>query len=396
MQKTGTLRKQGGGVKHAWPKIGKRKVASAGKTYRYWYIDGGVIDGKRKILSFRTEEEARLEADRMRIARNKIGGDALRLRDRDKQDAVRALEVLARRATLEAAAVFFVKHTPTGDGNKLLSDVFTEYVAAKITSNKRPDTIADIKTKIGRLVRDHEGMKIGDLTFQQIESWLVKMGLTSASRQSYLRVVKVFCGYCVRRGYMWENPADRIERPHVDHVAPEVMTVGDVQKIMAACEKERPDMVPYFALGFFAGLRPAEIQGLDWRDIDFSDRVIKVVPTVAKTRRQRFVDLSENLGAWLSPYQRNEGLIYYSRKDFEWVRTSAGVKWPHDVMRHSFGSYHLGAHGDIKSTCLQMGHLNPDMLFSHYRGLVKKDDAERFWTIRPAMESNVLHIVKAG
>jgi len=70
------------------------------------------------------------------------------------------------------------------------------------------------------------------------------------------------------------------------------MPVKDVERLLRLVEEETPLMVPYFALAFFAGLRPtSEIGEMTWDNIDLEERIIRVVPSVAKTRRQRFVDI---------------------------------------------------------------------------------------------------------
>jgi hypothetical protein len=55
-------------------------------------------------------------------------------------------------------------------------------------------------------------------------------------------------------------------------------------------------------------------------------------------------------------------------------------------MRHSFGSYHLAKHHDISRTALELGHTRPDVLFNHYRNLVKPADTETYWNIYPKQE----------
>ena len=71
----------------------------------------------------------------------------------------------------------------------------------------------------------------------------------------------------------------------------------------------------------------------------------------------------------------------------EWitaVRRKAGIiDWPQDALRRSFASYHLAMHGSADKTATQLGHRSTDMLFEHYRELVTKDEAERFWNIFP-------------
>ena len=67
------------------------------------------------------------------------------------------------------------------------------------------------------------------------------------------------------------------------------------------------------------------------------------------------------------------------------LAAAAGIKaWSDNALRHSFGSYQLAAYGDEKKTAMLMGHRNPDILHQHYKALVTKADAERFWALRPA------------
>jgi hypothetical protein len=57
-------------------------------------------------------------------------------------------------------------------------------------------------------------------------------------------------------------------------------------------------------------------------------------------------------------------------------------KWPHDCLRHSYCSYYLAAHENAAKTALQAGHTE-SILFRHYRKLVKKEQAEKFWAVYP-------------
>ena len=145
-------------------------------------------------------------------------------------------------------------------------------------------------------------------------------------------------------------------------------------------------MLPYFAVGLFAGLRPAnELARLDWTNIDFRQKQIRVDPATAKRRRTRFVRISDNLAAWLAEYRQPSGSIFYSRRLFRKIVTAAGLAdWPPDVMRHTFATYHLAAHGDANRTALELGHAGaPGILFDHYRSLAQPKDARAFWRLKP-------------
>jgi hypothetical protein len=52
-------------------------------------------------------------------------------------------------------------------------------------------------------------------------------------------------------------------------------------------------------------------------------------------------------------------------------------------MRHSYGTYRLEQCDDAARVSLEMGN-SPQVVFAHYRHLVKPKDAERYWKIAPA------------
>jgi hypothetical protein len=66
--------------------------------------------------------------------------------------------------------------------------------------------------------------------------------------------------------------------------------------------------------------------------------------------------------------------------------------WPNNGLRHSFASYHLAHLGDAARLALELGHTNQELLFRHYRELVTPDQAEKYWSIRPAAQTNLVAI----
>lgn len=366
-----------------WPTIRKRVRKVNGQTYTYWVVDAGTAESKGRFQNFTSLKKAEREAARLRIERKKLGADAIRLRDPQKREAVEALRHLEDRGTLVEAAQFFVSHTTLGGGMRRVEDVFKEYLDSKQKANKRPLSIRDARQKLQRFVAVFGKVFLHEVTVHDIEGWLDSLNATPVTREAYMRNVRAFFEFGVRREYVKVNVARKVEKATLDDHIPSMMPAKGVETLLRKAETETPRLVPYLALAFFAGLRPtSEIGEMTWDNIDLEGRVIRVIPSVAKTRRQRFVDISDNLAAWLESY-RNEGKIHSSRNEFDRVRKLAGVAWDNDIARHTFGSCYLAKHQDIQKTCLQMGHTSPDMLFTHYRGLCKKEDAEAFWKIMP-------------
>ena len=215
------------------------------------------------------------------------------------------------------------------------------------------------------------------------------------NRHNYLLVLGGFWNFAINRGYAQQNPVRGIEKVSVDETIPKILTVDEFTQLIRVAESQVPEMIPYFAIATFAGLRPAEIEGLDWKNIDLDKKLIRVVPETAKKRRMRYVEMSDNLVEWLLPYRRDSGHISYARKLWERVRRLAGVTWAPDILRHTYASMYIAFHENAAKTALQMGHRDTTVLFNHYRDLVTKSDAERFWSIRPLEARKLVDILMA-
>ena len=153
-------------------------------------------------------------------------------------------------------------------------------------------------------------------------------------------------------------------------------------------ESAPAELVPYVAIGAFAGLRRAELERLDWREVDLQSGLIEVTARNAKSARRRFVKIQHNLANWLQPYAQLSGNVtpLNYRVLLESARDAAGIsEWPQNALRHSFASYHLARFNDAAALSLELGHTNAQLVFQHYRQLVKPKQAERYWKIAPAV-----------
>ena len=185
----------------------------------------------------------------------------------------------------------------------------------------------------------------------------------------------------MKRGYLGSNPVGPIERVKLTDKEIEILTVEQTTQFLNTL----PDKaLPYFTIGAFAGLRPREIERLEWADVQLSEGFIRVRAKVAKTASNRLVDIQPNLKAWLSSLAKPSGPV--TPPNLRRIRLAAQQKsglqrWPQDGLRHSFASYHLAHFRNINDLATQMGHTDTKLIFRHYRSVVSKDEAARFWKI---------------
>jgi integrase len=200
----------------------------------------------------------------------------------------------------------------------------------------------------------------------------------------------------MKQGYVGENPASKILPIKVDRNEPEILTVEQSKALIKAAQHYKHGvLLPYIAIGLFAGLRPTELSRLDWQRIDLKDHTITLGADMAKMRAKRIIELSDNLVAWLTPLAQSKPQIVKAnfRRDFTAVKKLAG--WgpttkeipnrrplPQDIMRHTAISNHLAFYQHEGKTAAWAGN-SPDIIQRHYKGLIKQAESQEFWNIRP-------------
>lgn len=148
---------------------------------------------------------------------------------------------------------------------------------------------------------------------------------------------------------------------------------------LAVVRAEAPELLAGWAIAFFAGLRMAEIQRLEWSRVWLERGHIEVTAGTAKTKSRRLVGICSKLGAILRPLA-TDGLVWphSPKRALERCFRAFGERLPQNVARHSFVSNHLALHGDISKTEMEAGH-DRAVLFEHYRALVTREDAAAYF-----------------
>ena len=283
----------------------------------------------------------------------------------------------------------------------------------------RETTLHDRAHKIGRLTEAFGSRVACSLTKDDIILLLDRWQLKGATADGYRRTLLAMFNLGLAERIVEINPVASIKPYKGDERLPVPFTVEAVKAIMDAAETYAPVMVPTLAVQFFAGLRPGEAKGLKWEDINWSDKHIRVLPEVSKMRRSRLVEINSTLHDWLVRYRRKTGSIgiktqsqfayYVERKPYtvgedadggpiikKGLAGAAGVNWIQDGPRKTFASMHYASYQDAGRLAAILGHVGGhDVLFRHYRGLVKPTEAAKYWTIRPKGRTKVIQLNQA-
>ncbi len=176
-----------------------------------------------------------------------------------------------------------------------------------------------------------------------------------------------------------------------------ILSVEDCRTLLKLAKEAEnaAELVPYVALSLFAGLRPSEVERLDWKQIHFEESQIEVLADTSKNAESRFVPIEENLRSWLRPHQEALGRIVPEtnwRRKWDALRIAAGYSlrgenkkgriWPEDVLRHSYASYWLAVHANRPRLAEQMGN-SVEVIRSHYRRAIPPQAAKAFWELVP-------------
>ncbi len=277
--------------------------------------------------------------------------------------------------------------TRTSYGNMAIGAAIGHLVERKTAARRRKNYVSSLRQYLGAFARGREGVPLSSIGPRDIESWFDARNEPPSGRASNLGRLSALFSHGIRQGWIDRNPCDLVERITIEHRPPAILSVGDCERLLSAAG---PDLRPWVVLGLFAGLRPTEAERLQWGAVRLTGPRPHVVVDAAasKVRRRRIVPLQPTAVAWLALDARPDGAVVSSystlRRRRREAARAAGVRWSQDVLRHTCGSMRLAAGAHTSEVADEMGN-SPRILRTHYAELVTREDAERFWAIRPCL-----------
>jgi len=383
-----------------WPPI--KKTIKRGKVQ--WCVDLGKLhSGKRERHFFDREKTAKDFAESKRAERYEKGRSAALMPDALRVEALACHELLkGTGATLRQCVDYWLKR----EGNRqaiLFSELCKEFLASRRAMQCKPKTMVQYESYTNVIKQEFEEEKTTDIDRSDIEDWLLESKWSPRTRKNYLVTLTTIFNYAKNKGYVAENPAEGIERPILDDKPPGILTVAQVRSLFWAANEHDKALLPTLAIALFAGLRRSELCALNWDEVDLESGLIEVKAAKAKTRKRRLITIQPNLLKFLNSWERkgeigprNPDLFNQRLNDLlphtgteadlsEEQKAEAKIsKWPHNALRHSYGTYHLAKFKNENQTALEMGN-SPQIVMSHYREIVRPKAADLFWEIAPTI-----------
>lgn len=262
------------------------------------------------------------------------------------------------------------------DGSTRLFKDYAYYL--KIERGLSPNTVAGYLSDIS-LFFEESGLEPASVAPADIVDYLSERSdtLSKRSQARMLSAFRSFFDWMILEGAMKENPCDGVDPPKIGRYLPEVLSVQEVDDIIASVDTSTPAGLRDRAILevlYGCGLRVSEAAGLRLSDIFAKEGFLRIV---GKGDKERIIPLgemaAEALEAWYGarpePCRGYEDFVFLNRSGKSLSRVSifnmvkkqamlAGVRKeisPH-TFRHSFATHLVENGADLRVVQEMLGH----------------------------------------
>ncbi|MFH1800239.1 MAG: tyrosine-type recombinase/integrase [Candidatus Omnitrophota bacterium] len=314
-----------------------------------------------------------------------------------------------------------------------LEDFIKQFLANSSTNN-RPSTTNRYRSAIDNFLKfikaETKVVRLGDVTHETIEKYkawrktvpvaknganpsrVKKPGAVRKGAKSYtvnfeLTTIKTMFILAVKWKYLEASPAEGVKQLKAEDSKPRrFLTDAECDRLLRACE---PEYRPIFFTLIHTGMRKAELLNLEWSDLDFKRRIIKIrrksfwIPKAG----EREIPMSDVIADVLDGLPRQSHFVFpdedgeamngnFLRLQLIRIAKNAAIYNLTEVhaLRHTFASQLLMRGVDLPTVQKLMGHSNIEttLIYSHQttdhlREAVEKLSLGGMKTARCAKES---------
>ena len=367
-----------------WPPIHELTYTS-GK--RAWQV-ACMVNGQRIRDTYPTKAEAEDRAAAVRTQVDNEGRAAFTIPASVRVEAQKANEKLKpHKATITEAVNYYVDHVLKYRTAPTVTEIVKRLVAEAEGNKRRDRTVKDLRMRLEQFAKTFGDRQLASISREELAEWLNDPSLAARSRINYAVKASQLYNFAIRNQWAEYNIAASLPRPTAEDAEPEIFTAEQSARLLEHAAEY--DLLPYVAIGLFAGLRSAELLRLDWSAVKLAERSIIIGSNVAKKRSRRVVDINDTLAAWLVGCAKRKGMVVelpdqrtlYKRLA-ELAKSAGLAKWQDNGLRHSCASYSLALTSDAVKVAYQLGN-SADMIHRHYKALVTPADAKQFFELRP-------------
>jgi hypothetical protein len=347
-----------------------RSIAEAEATKLRRKIDNGetpglLLNGRERLIYERALDTAR-----------KAGVD-LDLLAKDAADARAILGAVP----LTDAARLYVEHR-VKVVQKTVAEVADELVNDRAKNGKSATYVRDLRTRLGNFASAFK-CPISSVELKDIEKYLDTTEAKGRYLKNLIDSIGTLFNFARCRNYVHQSHPGvaPITKPAAIPREIRVLTPAEGRKILLGLPAK---FVPAAAVGFFTAMRTAEMDRLDWGQIQLESH-IEVTARNAKKKIRRIIPIPPNLKCWLRPFVKAGGkLSPFSTLSSHWKKYAerAGVRWARNIHRDSAISYRVALTKNVQEVALASGN-SPQIIMSNYLKCVTEADAKKWFAIKP-------------
>lgn len=234
--------------------------------------------------------------------------------------------------------------------------------------------------------------------------WLCELGLGRASQSRILSGIRTFFKFLLIEEVVENDPTELLEGPRRSRKIPEVLTVGDIQRILDSIDLSLPQGHRNRAILevlYACGLRVSELTGLKISNLYLEEGYIRVI---GKNNKERLVPVGdaairavrvylENVRVLQPVIRGEEDIVFLNRRGKRLTRVMvfhitkeaaalAGIEKvvsPH-TFRHSFATHLVEGGADLKAVQDMLGHesITTTEIYTHLNMEYLRDTLMRF------------------
>lgn len=224
----------------------------------------------------------------------------------------------------------------------MLVNLRLDEVQQRLSDDHYKDTLYHAR----RWAKRWSGLCCSEITIELITSLRDERSkISHQTANKELRYLRSLFNWGTRKGFVFDNPASRVDMMRVDKKEVYVPSLNDINKILEISSEDQKD---YLCCLQDTLARSREVNNLRWQDIDFENRTITLYTRKKKhgTKTPRIIPMTNNLCNILtSRYSRK-------RDSYPWVF------W-HEYYSRTEGKKIVGPYKDrkkfMRSLCLKAG-----------------------------------------
>ena len=249
---------------------------------------------------------------------------------------------------------------------------YTQYL--RLEKNLSPNTYDAYLTDLEKLLHyiDSENIDIFDVTLENLQNFMAGLhdiGIHPRSQARILSGVKSFFKFLVIADYRKDDPAELLEGPKIGFKLPEVLTVEEIDNIIAAVDMSKKEGQRNRAILetlYSCGLRVSELdegfikvegKGSKQRLVPISQRAISEIECWEEERINGKIKPGFEDYVFLARWGKNISriMVFHLIKE---LAEKVGIKKvisPH-TFRHSFATHLLEGGANLRAIQAMMGH----------------------------------------